>query len=83
MRVVHLFANVAATLAFVTTPELPAGVTTLPTIGDDGYWNSKGDACAVCMHSATSSCAMYATCTCYATNVAAFKQAGTLKKTSK
>ena len=63
-----LFAAVAPILAVCRLRAPPNPVGTPIERAKDGAYATKGDACASCKYSATGSCAMYKSCTCYSTN---------------
>ena len=46
----------------------PTPMGEMPEKDADGFWATEADACQACRFIATGSCAMYATCTCHATN---------------
>merc|ERR1719377_215372 len=46
----------------------PIPVVELPLRAKDKPYNSKADACAACKFHASSSCAMFKTCVCFAAN---------------
>jgi len=63
MRVLALIVMVAAQ---------SAGDADLPEASKDGRYKTKVDACQVCKHHNTKSCATYQSCICYAANTAAW-----------